>query len=174
MKRITLLLGMGMFYVLCCSAAYAADFDKFKDIAHTTMSKVTSGDVKDADIEKLIKMQEELITIGKSAMQEYSKLHPDTSKMMGLIINKADSMASLSLPEIEAQWHEKGYLKSQGVSEAQLEEKSVTGSLMDTVVHPATAIIALREYKKSKDKNLLQQVNDELEEVVHHVERIKM
>lgn len=55
-----------------------------------------------------------------------------------------------------------------------MDEKSVTGSLMDTIVHPATAIIALRDYKKSKDKALLQQVHDELEEVVHHVERIKM
>ena len=166
----------GIFSVitLCVAATVqAADMGKFVQIAHKTMDTVKSGSISNNDADALIKMQEELISIGKQAIKEYSTKHPKTAKMLDLVYDKADTMASLTLPEIEEQWHEKGYLKSKGIRTDALEEKSVTGSLMDTIVHPATAIIALRDYKKSKDAKLLQQVNDELEEVVHHVELIK-
>ena len=43
----------------------------------------------------------------------------------------------------------------------------------DAVVHPATAFIALSEYKDSKDPELLSQVENELTEVVMHVEQLK-
>jgi hypothetical protein len=153
-------------------SSFAADLAKFSQIAKDTMSQVSGGSV--ADVDKLIAMQEELITIGKSAIKEYVGAHPKSAKMLNLVSENATKMTKMSLAEIEKEWHEKGFLKGQGIRTDQLEEKSVTGSLMDTIVHPATAIIALRSYKTSKDKALLQQVHDELEEVVHHVEMIKM
>ena len=151
--------------------ANAADFSKFKQLAEDTMKEVNGGSV--GDVDKLIKMQEEMMAIGVKACEEYAAKRPDDAKMLNLVATNADKMKGMSLTEIEAQWHEKGFLKSQGIDSALLEEKSLTGSLMDTVVHPATAIIALNDYKKSKDKALLEQVNDELKEVVHHVEMIK-
>lgn len=149
----------------------AADLDKFTQIAKSTMSSVSSGNV--GDVDKLIAMQEQLITIGQQAISEHIAKDPGSAKMLSLVSDNAGNMKNMSLAEIEEQWHEKGFLKSKGITGALLEEKSVTGSLMDTVVHPATAIIALNEYKKTKDKKLLKQVHDELEEVIHHVERIK-
>lgn len=165
--------GLSIFVLFFTGFAQAADLEKFKEIAHKTMQTVSTESVSDGEIDNLIQMQEELISIGKQAIKEYSSKHPKTARMLDLVYDKADGMSKLSLAEIEAQWHEKGYLKSQGVRTEAMEEKSVTGSLMDTVVHPATAIIALRDYRKSKDKKLLKQVNDELEEVVHHVELIQ-
>jgi len=149
----------------------AADLDNFTKIAKSTMDTVSSGNV--GDVDKLISMQEKLISIGQQAIKEHIAKNPDSAKMLTLVSENASSMKKMSLSEIEKQWHEKGFLKSKGITGALLEEKSVTGSLMDTVVHPATAIIALNEYKKTKDKKLLQQVHDELEEVIHHVEQIK-
>ena len=174
MKKLALCGLLSVSFLVVSSLAVAADFDKFKTLAQETMSKVSNGSVSDGDIDKLIKMQEEMIAIGKKACDQYAAKNPDSAKMLKLVSANADKMSSLSLGEIEEQWHEKGVLKNNGIDTAQLEEKSVTGSLMDTVVHPATAIIALKEYKTSKDKALLQQVNDELEEVLHHVDNIKM
>jgi len=148
-----------------------ADLDSFTKIAKSTMDSVSNGNVD--DIDKLIAMQEQLMSIGQQAITEYMEKNPDSAKMLKLVNENASKMKTMSMAEIESQWHEKGFLKNQGITGAFLEEKSVTGSLMDTVVHPATAIIALNQYKKTKDKKLLQQVHDELEEVIHHVERLK-
>ena len=167
-KTKTLLVFLAVMPVL---AAQAADLDSFTKIAKTTMNTVSSGNV--GDIDKLIAMQEQLISIGKQAIKEHVSKDPNSAKMLNLVSDNADKMKQMTLPEIEAQWHEKAFLKKNGINAALMEEKSITGSLMDTVVHPATAIIALNEYKKTKNKKLLQQVHDELEEVIHHVERIK-
>jgi hypothetical protein len=174
MKKLALCGLLSVSFLVLSSLAVAADFDKFKTLAQQTMTKVSAGSVSDSDIDELIKMQKEMIEIGKKACDQYAASNPDSAKMLKIVSSNADKMPKLTLSEIEEQWHEKGVLKSSGIEAAQLEEKSVTGSLMDTVVHPATAIIALKEYKTSKDKALLQQVNDELEEVLHHVDKIKM
>jgi len=150
---------------------YAADFSQFKDLAQTTIAEVQSGKIK--DINKLIAMQEKMMVIGSKACEEFALKNPGNAKMLKLVSENADSMKKLSLSEIEDQWHEKNFLRSKGIEAAQLEEKSLTGSLMDTVVHPATAYIALNQYKQTKDAKLLEQVKDELDEVLHHVERIK-
>ena len=165
----------GIFIAALClgvaATATAGEFDKFKQLAEDTMKQVNGGSI--GDIDKLIKMQEEMVVIGAKACEQYAGKRPDDAKMLKLVAANADKMKSMSLSEIEAEWHEKGFLKSQGINTAQLEEKSVTGSLMDTVVHPATTFIALNDYKKSKDPALLEQVNDELKEVLHHIEMIK-
>ena len=172
MKKVVLTWMMASLFIAASSVAQSAEMEKFSKIAKETMSAVSSGKVTDVD--KLIKMQQELISIGQGAIKEYIASNPKSKKMLSLVSENADKMTKMTLPEIEAAWHEKGFLKSKGIRTAQLEEKSVTGSLMDTIVHPATAIIALRMYKSTKDKALLQQVHDELEEVVNHVEMIKM
>jgi len=172
MRKIVLTWMMTTLFIAASSMAQSAELEKFTKIAKETMSTVSSGKVSNVD--KLIKMQRELISIGQGAIKEYIASHPKSKKMLSLVSDNADKMTKMTLSEIEAAWHEKGFLKSQGIRTAQLAEKSTTGSLMDTIVHPATAIIALRKYKTTKDKALLQQVHDELEEVVHHVEMIKM
>jgi hypothetical protein len=153
------------------AVATAGEFDEFKQLAEDTMKQVNGGSI--SDIDKLIQMQEKMVKIGAKACEQYAAKRPGDAKMLNLVATNADKMKSMSLSEIEAQWHEKGFLKSQGIDTALLEEKSVTGSLMDTVVHPATTFIALNDYKKSKDPALLAQVNDELKEVLHHIEMIK-
>lgn len=172
MRKVVLTWMLTVLFIGASSAVYSAELEKFSKIAKETMKTVTSGNV--GDIDKLIKANEELLSIGKAACKEYATAHPKSAKMLNLVSENADGMTKMTLSEIEKEWHEKGFLKSKGIRTAQLEEKSVTGSLMDTVVHPATAIIALKKYKTTKDKALLQQVHDELEEVVHHVEIIKM
>ncbi|NOX43106.1 MAG: hypothetical protein GXP19_05145 [Gammaproteobacteria bacterium] len=156
------------------SQATAANFDQYRKLAKGTISEAASGKISNASIDKLIANQETLIKIGMSAMSEYASSHPDVAEVLNMVKDKATSMQKLSLSEIEAQWHEGGYLKSKGVDvDKVLGQKSAAGSLMDTVVHPATVIIVLNEYKKKADKKHLDQIKDELDEVLNHLEMIK-
>ncbi len=156
------------------SQAVAANFDEFRKIAKNTISEVSSGKIDNASIDKLIANQETLIKIGISAMGEYAESNPKVADVLNIVKDKAPSMQKLSLSEIEAQWHEGGYLKSKGIDvDKVLGQKSAAGSLMDTVVHPATVIIVLNEYKKKADKKYLDQVKDELDEVLNHLDMIK-
>jgi len=152
------------------SIALAADFSEFKKIANETIKQAKSGDIK--NIDQLIAMQSKLLSIGKAASKDYGATNPKAAKMMNLVVAQADSMKTMSLSQIEAQWHEKAYLKGKGIPADLLAEKSKTGSYMDSVVHPATTFILLSEYKTSKDKKLLKQVVGELEEVLHHVDSL--
>jgi hypothetical protein len=157
---------IGCFFVTSSMASYFTEFTK---IAEDTISQVKTGKVK--DINKLIRMQQRLVAIGKEACLEYAKKLPKDAKLLKLTAASADAMMNSTLSKIEADWHEQGVPKSKGISE--IEESSVAGSLYDAVVHPATSYIALKNYKKSKDKALLDQVHAELAEVLHHVSLIK-
>jgi hypothetical protein len=42
----------------------------------------------------------------------------------------------------------------------------------DSIVHPATAIICLQEYKKSNNEELLEQMKAELAEVAEHMKHL--
>jgi len=57
-------------------------------------------------------------------------------------------------------------LKSKGIDIRKVTEKSTIGSLMDTVVHPATVIIVMNDFKKIKNSALLKQAEDELTDVI--------
>lgn len=149
------------------SIAFATDFSEFKKIANETIKQAKSGNIK--DIDKLIAMQGKLINLGKAATRNYGATNPKAAKMMKLVVAQADKMKTLSLSQIEAQWHEKAFLKGKGIPDALLAEQSKTGNYIDTVIHPATTYILLSHFKTTKDKNLLTQVIGELEEVLYHV-----
>lgn len=163
----------GLFYFVLVTNSNAADFSEYKQIAQSTISEVSSGTVSNKRIDKLIKNQEKLIKIGVSAMSEYIDKNPSSGEALKLVQSKAGTMQNLTLSEIEQQWHEGGYLKSKGIDvDKILGQKSAAGSLMDTVVHPATVIIVLEEYRKKHNKKHLLQVKDELDEVIHHLDQI--
>jgi len=90
-------------------------------------------------------------------------------KVMQLVIDNAPSMGSMSLADIEAQWHEGAFTKANGVDISGFDHFSEVLSHYDTIVHPATAIICLKQYKVFGDEALLEQVQDELTEVNEHI-----
>ena len=157
---------------LACSTFIASAMDKgrYEEIAIATIQQIISGDAVDAD--SLIGKQKELISIAKEACREYAGSHPEDAKLLNLVIERADEMQALSLDDIEEQWHEYGLPNSMGVKTDKYEHFAPTISLMDTVVHPATAIIVLNNYKNDGDREALQQVKDELSEVLEHLHYI--
>lgn len=96
---------------------------------------------------------------------------------MQAIIDHSEGMQTLTLEKIEELWHDSGIVHDGTVSldfDIDDEDYEYVGDPKDAVVHPATAIILLREYQKDADKAHLDQIKDELNEVLGHAANIEM
>lgn len=151
--------------------AFAMDISGFKKIANATIKEALSGSI--ADIDKLIADQEKLVAIGVEGCKEYAKKDPKYAKLMKIVVSNADKMMAMGLDEIEEAWHEGGVLADNGIDFEAIDHFGAALSHMDAVVHPATTYIALKEYKKTQDGELLEQVKDELSEVLEHLGHIE-
>ncbi|MGD8592443.1 MAG: hypothetical protein PVF82_06390 [Gammaproteobacteria bacterium] len=150
--------------ILYSTTSHAEDWQHFEKMATQTIKSVEKGHPR--DIDQLISLQEQLMEIGIKACKNYAIANPQDAKMFQLVVSNAENMKILSLQEIKQQWHAKRFLLSHGIPADKLHQNSTTGSLLDAVVHPATAYIALREYRRTRDAALLEQVNLELTEAV--------
>ena len=154
------------------SGAYAMDMDVtgYKKIARETIKEALSGSI--SDIDGLIAKQEKLMKMGIEGCREHAKEHPKDAKIMDLVIKNAEKMKAMTLDEIEEAWHEGGVLNENGIDVDSMDHMSTVLSHLDLVVHPATTYIALKEYKKTRDADLLDQVKDELAEVLKHLKHL--
>lgn len=148
----------------------ALDVKGYSKLAKEIVKEALSGSVSDVDA--LIAKQEELIKMGVAGCNDHASANPKDAKLLNLVTANADKMKAMSLEEIEDQWHDGGYLTSNGVDVESYDHFGAAYSLMDTVVHPATGIIALKMYKTSKDPELLTQVKEELSEVLEHIKHV--
>jgi len=156
-------------------AGTESQFDKkaYAKIAKKTIGRVISNNI---DVDKMSADMEKLVALGVSGCKEYMgnpETPPAEVKVMKITIENADKMKSLTLDQIETQWHEGGVLKANGVDIGKFDHFDEVMCFVDTVVHPATAIICLKEYRKTKNAELLQQIQDELAEVVEHLKHLK-
>ncbi len=153
--------------------AHEFDAAKFDKIAKKAVGAIISGNV---DADAMLGDMEELLELGVSGCEEHMN-EPETpeveKKLMQLAIDNADEMTSMSLADIEAQWHEGGAAKDAGIDIEQFDHFDEVMCHYDGVVHPATCIICLKEYKKSKNDELLTQIQAELEEVREHMKHLK-
>lgn len=167
---------IGLFLLLSLTAVNAENrhnFDRysFEKIAKHTINAIEKQNLH--DIDQLIVMQEQLIELGVKGCAKYALHNPQDAKMLQLVMDKAEDMKYLSLKEIKQQWHAKRYLLKHGIEVEKLHKNSLTGSLMDTIVHPATAYIALKEFRRTGNEKLLQQVNLELSEAIFQLAYIE-
>ncbi len=158
-----------LFVTAACSSAFAMETDKFRSIVADTVSQLAAGNV---DADALIAMQVELEKIGVDGAREHAMEVPEDAQVLRYVADSADEMMALSLDGIEAAWHDGEAFEAIGIDIEDYDHFSPVVGHVDAVVHPATAIIALREYKKTEDKMYLLQVKDELAEVVEHLAHI--
>lgn len=147
-----------------------ATFDK---LAKQTIGMVVSGNV---DADKMMANLEKLVELGVFGCKEHMG-EPETpdaeKKIMKFTIEQSDKMVSLSLEDIEALWHEGGFLKKNGIDIHKFDHYDEVMCHYDAVVHPATCIICLNEYKASKDEGMLEQIKAELSEVREHIKSLE-
>ncbi len=150
-------------------------FDKklYDKIAKKTIGMVISGNI---DADKMIADMGKLIDFAVQGCKEYMKkggTPPKEAKIMKIVVENAKKVSSLTMDEIEEQWHDGGVLKANGIDIDKFDRFSEVISLYAAVVHPATAAICFNEYKKTKKEDLLDTVKDELEEIREHLKYIK-
>jgi hypothetical protein len=151
------------------------EFDKsgYTKIVKKAIGQIISGNI---DTGKMLTDMDKLVAMGIAGCEEHmgEKETPAVEvKMMKYTIDNAQSMSSLSLDKIEEQWHEGGFLKSKGIDLNSFSHFDEVMSHYDAIVHPATVIICLKEYEKSKNEELLEQMKAELAEVKEHIEHIE-
>ena len=64
-------------------------------------------------------------------------------------------------------------MKANGIDISTYDHFSDVMCFCEAVVHPATAIICLKEYKKTKNEELLEQMKAELAEVREHLKHLE-
>ncbi|MFZ7091077.1 hypothetical protein [Primorskyibacter sp. 2E233] len=157
-----------MVLVLAMSAhtAHALDAGRYKTLVAETISGISSNDV---DVVRMIDLQQQLIAMGVQGARAFAVDSPADATLMNFVADQADAMQQMTLDEIEAAWHDGEALEEIGLAMDALDHFGAQISHMDAIVHPATAIIALREYQATGKKSYLVQVKDELSEVVEHI-----
>lgn len=113
-----------------------------------------------------------MIDLGISGAQSFAAERPEHAAAMNFVAANAENMKALNLAEIETEWHEGGALKATDIDLDALYDDDEATTRMEAVVHPATAYIAVLAYEVTGDKDYLEQVKDELEEIVDHFEDI--
>lgn len=153
--------------------AHQFDVKSFDKIAKKNIGRVVSGNI---DADKMLADMEKLVELGIAGCKEHmdeAETPPEEAKIMKITMENADKMAFLTLNDIEAQWHEGGTLKANGVDISKFDHFAEVMCHYDAVVHPATAIICLNEYKKTGNEDLLEQMKDELAEVREHLKHLE-
>ncbi len=157
---------------LFSSSLYAEvlDIAEFKRIATEVIQESMKGEA--ADTARMIQQNEALIEMGIEASRSYAAANPQYAKLLTLAADNADAMQKMSLEQVEEEWHEFGFLASHGIDAESIEHFGAAISLMDSIVHPATAIIAIRAYQTEKDEEHLEQVKAELSEALEHLKHV--
>ncbi len=149
------------------------DVKLFDKIAKRTIGAVISGDV---DADALLADMEKLLDIGIAGCKEHmgeSETPENEKKLMKLTIDNGKKMTTLSLDEIESQWHDGGAPKAAGIDIDKWDHFDEVMCHYDAVVHPATCIICINTYKKTKNEEMLDQIKDELSEVREHLKHLE-
>lgn len=163
--------GLGLSFFLAAFNASALDVESFNKIANDTIKQMNSGVV--GDIDTMIAMQEQLMVLGMEGGIDYLQESPKDARALILVIENAEKMKELSLEEIEDLWHGGSYLRSNGINPEDIDHFGPTMSLMDSVIHPATSYLLIKEYKRTGDADLLARVKGELFEVLEHIKHVE-
>jgi hypothetical protein len=172
--RLAVLLSCIMLSFVMVTAAFAEEaghIEKYEALVKSTIQAIITGST--GDIDKLMADQEVLMEIALEECEEHKEDTPADAKIMDLVINNASRMKTSSLDQLEEDWHDGGILTANGIDFDGMDPVGPTSFLMHMVVHPASAYVAMKEYKSTKDKDLLESAKDELSELLNHLDNLK-
>lgn len=146
-----------MFISSCASKSLHKDVDQYKEVAE----RLIQNNDKFAKPMVLKNDAIELIELAKPILAQYSKKNPKCEELLSHIVAKSTYMQSISLSEIEDKFHDGNGLPK--ADEVCYEPKEL-------IVHPSTVVI-LSKKKLTKDGR--EQIKDEIEEVLAHLDIFK-
>ncbi len=170
-----ILVAFVMLIAIGLNAGTKHEFDTkaYTKIAKKAIGLVVSGN---ADPDKMLVHLNTLVEMGIAGCKEHmgeTETPANEKKVMEWTIDQAEKMITMSLKEIEKQWHDGGFLKKKGIDIEKFDHFDEVMCHYDGVVHPATAIICINKYKKDKNEEHLDQIKDELAEVVEHMKHLE-
>ncbi len=171
MKKWIALVAVWWTAVTPSAMAEMMDLAHYRAEATTVIRESMKGD--GADVTAMLQRLEQLMRLGVDSCRSYDTSNPVHAKLLQLTADSAEAMKAMSLEQIEEEWHEFGFLARNGIDAEAIEHFGPVISLMDSVVHPATAIIALQKHQQTPDVEYLEQVKAELSEVLEHLKYIQ-
>ena len=150
-------------------------FDKkaYEKFVKGNIGRIITGNI---DVEEMLIDMEQAVKLGLAGCESYMsepEIPQRENEIMKYIIKNIQEMKSLNLDQIETLWHEGGFLKDKGIDISTMNHFSEVMCHYDSVVHPVTAIICLKQYMKTNDENLLAQIKAELAEVKEHIKHLE-
>lgn len=156
---------------LAAEAEHGFDTQSYLKLAKQSIGlalKEKSPDSIKANAQKMLAMAKE----GCEEHMEAADTPADEKKLMALVLEHADSMARLSLEEMDTDWHEGGKAKAAGIDIEAMDHFSEAISHYDAVLQPSIVIILVNDYEKTGNPGLMEQVVEELKEIVEHMDHL--
>jgi len=167
-----------MIVALIPNHAFAGTKNHFDKNVYEKIIKGNIGRIitRNIDVEKMLIDMEQAVKLGLAGCEKYMS-EPETppieNEIMRYIISNTQKMKSLNLDQIETLWHEGVFLKKKGIDISAMDHFSEVMCHYDSVVHPVTAIICLKQYMNTNDEDLLAQIKAELAEVKEHIKHLE-
>ncbi len=144
----------------------------YDKLSKKNIGRIISGninaDVMMSDMEELLDQGVE----GAEAHMNDQGTPAAEANIMKIIIENHEKMTALSLSEIEAQWHQGTALKAQGIDISKMDPLGETMRHYELLVNPATAIVCLKQYKRTQDETLLSTLEEHLVEARDHLKHL--
>lgn len=156
MKHLILISALVMLSA-CASKPIHKNLSTYEEVA----KRLVENNKKGAKASVLKNDAVELIELAKPILNAYGTKNPTCKTLLNHIVSKSTYMQNISLSEIEDKFHDGNGLPK--ASETCYEPKEL-------IVHPSTVVILS---KKKLNKESREQINDEIEEVLAHLDIFK-
>ena len=161
MKKLALGLSLAATLVTTAAGAHAHKTDHWDSYQH--LAKEIASSVDSAPIAMLAKKSAELTILSTKLLPTFVAKQPICEEYLGAALAAANEMMTLSLDEIERDYHADGKLPAI--------KSAACYHAKDLLVHPATMAVIAKTKKDSKETR--EQIEHELEEVLEHYSQVK-
>lgn len=135
------------------------------------LSQVHSGHIDAASVQK---DAEDLIGVATKICKLYEAHHPEATELMEFVIHETDHMKHMSLADLKTKWHDGDVYKTHDVGFDTHDPKNAHYMWpADALIHPATVWVIAHDWAHNNDKEHLHQIEEELEDVLHHLGNIE-
>lgn len=152
------------------TTAEAADKAKYETLSKEVIQALVTEDT--SNIDGLIAKLDEATQIGVEMAKEVSATDEKGKQLLDLLIANIDKVRSANLEAIEHDWHHGGAFKAAGIDHDSFDHYGPVIGAKDAVVHPLTALVALKQFKEDGDTEHLEQAQAELEEILGQLKYI--
>jgi hypothetical protein len=144
----------------------------YDKLSKKNIGRIISGNI---NVDVMMSDMEELLDQGVEGAEAHMNDQGTPvaeANIMKIIIENRGKMTALSLSELEAQWHTGAALKAQGIDISKMDPLGETMRHYELLLNPATAIVCLKQYKRTQDETLLSTVEEHLVEGRDHLKHL--